>query len=629
MKGMYIMKLKKLVSLLLATVVCASAMLTSCGSKGSSEQPSSGNDSNVSSSEDNSSGDQSSDVDYVSDIETNDDGSINEDLTALELTKLMGNGINLGNTMEAYTHRYGKEDIFTDESENAWGQPITTQEMLDGMKAAGFDSIRIPVAWTNAMSYYEDGDYTIDPAYLDRVEEIINYALNADMYVVINDHWDGSWWGMFGSASEETQQAAMDMYVSMWTQIAERYNRYSDRLIFESANEELGDRLNDKDVAKDSGTLSKKGCYDKANEINQVFVDTIRSTGGNNAKRFLLIAGYNTDITNTCNNNFVMPTDTIENRLLISVHYYTPWNYCGVDSLDHWGSVQDFDEQNSLLEMMTKFTDQGYGVIIGEYGVLPKSGGEYKGDIERWTNNFLDNCDYYNYCPMLWDCSDFFVRRELKMKDDSLAQLYLDRSYSAQSSLTDEEIKANAKAQMDKEYAAAEERAFEGISIPASDDQAIAWIMYSSSDWNFSYCVGDTYDPTEKTEGVIANNVVIEGAGEYSVSLDFSQCGVAKGVSFSALGVSNGESLLPGMIITIDEILINDEPIELQGTPYTSSDDGKCTRVNLYNEWVSSVPDDARTAAGDKSDLTPTPMNLSSSQQITTLTVNFTVTLPE
>lgn len=625
MKGLYIMKLKKISALLLAAAMCASVMMTSCsGSKdSSSDAPVSSGTPDTSGTADNS--DASS---GGSSVETNDDGSVNEALTALELTKLMGNGINLGNTMEAYTHRYGNDDIWPDESENAWGQPITTQEMLDGMKAAGFDSIRIPVAWTNAMSYYEDGDYTIAPVYLDRVEEIVNYALNADMYVIINDHWDGSWWGMFGSATEETREAAMEMYKSMWSQIAERFKNYSDRLIFESANEELGDRLNDKDVAKDSGTLSKKQCYETANLINQTFVDLIRASGGNNAKRFLLIAGYNTDITNTCNSNFVMPTDTIENKLLVSVHYYTPWNYCGVDAIDHWGSIQDFEEQNSLLEMMTRFTDEGYGVIIGEYGVLPKSGGIYKGDIERWTNNFLDNCDYYNYCPMLWDCSDFFVRRDLKMKDESLAQLYLDRSYSAQSSLTDDEIKANAKAEMDAEYAAAQDRANEGISIPASDDQAIAWIMYSSSDWNISYCVGDTYDPTERTEGLIASNVIIDGAGEYSVSLDFTECGVARGVSFSALGVSNGEKLLPGMIITIDEVLLDGEPFELIGTPYTSSDDGKCTRVNLYNEWVNAVPDEARTADGDLSDATPTPMKIPSSKQMSKLTVKFTVTMP-
>ena len=117
----------------------------------------------------------------------------NSEMSSIELTKVMGNGINLGNTMEAY----GRGSLGTNADvtayETFWGQPVTTQEMITGMKDAGFDSIRIPVAWTNMMAF-ETGDYTINPAYLDRVGEIIEYAYNADMYVILNDHWDGGWW---------------------------------------------------------------------------------------------------------------------------------------------------------------------------------------------------------------------------------------------------------------------------------------------------------------------------------------------------------------------------------------------------------------------------------------------------
>ena len=214
-------------------------------------------------------------------IETMDNGYMRKDLSASELTVLMGNGINLGNTMEAY----GRISLGTEAPvsgyETFWSQPVTTQEMITGMKNAGFDTLRIPVAWTNAMDY-ESGDYTIREDYLNRVEEIINYALNENMYVVINDHWDGGWWGMFGSASEETRQKAWDLYTSMWTQIAERYKEYSDYLIFESANEELGNRLNDTDVAADSGALSADECYEMTLKINQKVVDIVHGTGGNN-----------------------------------------------------------------------------------------------------------------------------------------------------------------------------------------------------------------------------------------------------------------------------------------------------------------------------------------------------------
>ena len=185
---------------------------------------------------------------------------------------------------------------------------------------------------------YESGDYTIDSALMDRVDEVVTWALDADMYVIINDHWDGGWWGMFGSAEQETRDKAMEMYKAMWTQIGERFADRSYKLIFESANEELGDRLNDKEITGSRGVLSEKECYETANEINSEFVKLIRSLGGRNADRFLLIAGYNTDITKTCDDRFKMPEDTADSKLLLSVHYYTPWDYCGTDGVTQWGS---------------------------------------------------------------------------------------------------------------------------------------------------------------------------------------------------------------------------------------------------------------------------------------------------
>ena len=523
--------------------------------------------------------------------------TVNTELTALELCKLMGNGINLGNTMEAYGHTsYVKGESDPTDCENFWGQPDTTKDMIAGMKAAGFDSLRVPVAWTNAIAY-ETGDYTIDELYLDRVDEIIGYAIDADMYVIVNDHWDGGWWGMFGSASEETRKQAMDMYTSMWTQIAERYNKYGDKLIFESGNEELGDRLNDKDIAKDSGTLRKDDCYKKTTEINQKFVDTVRGTGGNNANRFLLIAGYNTDIECTVDKRYVMPTDTAKSKLLISVHYYTPWNYCGEKALQNWGSPIDYEQQNKLLQSMTKFTDEGYGVIIGEYAVLTNSHTP-KNDSDKFYTNFLDNCDLYNYVPMLWDCNNLYDKSVCKITDESMSKLFGDRSASAQKDLSDDDIKKNAQASLDESLKKANEEQAKDIDIPASDDYAVAWIMYNSKDYNMSYCVGNVYDPTVMTAGIKATNAKIEGDGTYEVSLDFTSAGKANGVAFSALGISNAEKLFPGCAVKIEEIKVNGEPVDIVAPGYTSSDDGKCTRVNIYNEWVNGVPDDARSVDG-------------------------------
>lgn len=539
-------------------------------------------------------------------IDTWDNGQIREDLTSLELVRLMGNGANLGNTMEAYGHKEPGIGASVSAYETLWGQPETTQEIISALKAAGFDTLRIPVAWTNTMNY-EAGDYTIRADYLDRVEEIINYALNEDMYVVINDHWDGGWWGMFGSAKKETRDAAADLYVSMWTQIAERYKEYSDHLIFESANEELGDRLNDIDVAPDSDTLSEDECYETANRINQTFVDTVRGTGGNNAKRFLLIAGYNTDIKKTCDERFKMPTDTVENRLLLSVHYYTPWGFCGGPSVSRWGREKEYKEQNELLAMMTKFTDRGYGVVFGEYSVALMSDGSVKENAKMFFENFLDNCDLYGYCPVLWDCSNYFVRKDKAFFDESIADFFASRSLSAQSKMSGDEIRDAAVSGMDAALAAAvladaaAEEAGETISI--GDEKAIAWIMYNSNDWLLSYSVGDVYDPISKSDGMIATDVEVTGAGTYTVGLDFTgtELGYANSMAFSALAIANGEILFPGYLIEVREIKVNGSVYKPLAEPYTTSDDGICTRVNLYNGWVDTLPEEARNASGDLS----------------------------
>ncbi|MBQ9382762.1 MAG: glycoside hydrolase family 5 protein [Ruminiclostridium sp.] len=547
------------------------------------------------------------------------------ELTALEVTKLMGNGINLGNTMEAYNHKAYLSGTDPTSFEGLWGMPRTTQEMIDGMKAAGFDTLRVPVAWTNGMNY-ESGDYTIDERLLARVEEIVNYALKADMYVIVNDHWDGDWWAMFGSASEDTSGKAMDIYTSMWTQVAGRFRDYPYKLVLESANEELGDGLNNKEYWEDSGALSADEVYDKIYEINSEFVKTVRASGGKNADRFLLIAGYNTDIDHTVDDRYKMPEDTAENKLIISVHYYSPWDYCGTKAVDQWGSPLQYKEQNEMLAKLTKFTEKGYGVIIGEYGVLTDGMPTPKPDTDIYFTNFLNNCDLYNYCPLLWDCNGLYRRREGKIYDETVAKLFLDRSFSAQSSLTDEQIKENAEKGMADALEAAEARMSDEGGIPAADDTAVAWIMYQSGDYSVSYSVGDIYDPTNKTVGVKATNALITGDGEYTVKLDMTDVGGGKGVNFSALGIYNGETLFPDHVIAIKSFRVNGEETVLDGKEYTCSDDGKCTRVNLYNQWVTKAPDDPRMADGTADEASAQIWKPGKNEKIYTVEMTFTFT---
>lgn len=561
-----------------------------------------------------------------------DNGVMREGLTALEATRLMGNGINLGNTLEACDNNVGIKTNAPLSYETYWGQPKTTQAMIDGMKAAGFDTIRIPVAWmTNATHLYE-GDYTIDAGYMDRVEEVVRYARKAGMYVIINDHWDGGWYGMFGSESAETRALAMEAYKGMWQQIAERFRDYSDYLIFESANEELGGRFDENSPLYCSDSvvtyLTDDERYALTNEINQTFVDVVRATGGNNATRFLLIAGYSTNIDQTCDDRFQMPKDTVDSKLMVSVHYYDPWSYCGASSAasaTKWGKVSDYEYLDQQLAKMTKFTEAGYGVVIGEYGALPGSDG-LKDNTLAYHTAFLDACTKYNLTNCLWDCSGLYKRVSQTFADDDILAMYQEKRQANEEGQDYADVQAAAAA----EIAAAAAEApvtFQQDAVVVDDQTALAWIMWNDGSWALTHSVGDTYNADSISEGLVATNAIITGEGKYTVGLDFT--GTAQGysasVAFAAIGISNGEALYPNYVINIKEVRINGEIYRLKGRAYTTSDDGLCTRVNLYNEWVTSVPKTARLPGGNLAGATPTPINRNDAviAEIKTIEIDF------
>lgn len=571
-------------------------------------------------------------VGSAEEAEAVDNGVMREGLTALEATRLMGNGINLGNTLEACDNNVGIKTNTPLSYETHWGQPKTTQAMIDGMKAAGFDTIRIPVAWmTNATHLYE-GDYTIDADYMDRVEEVVRYARKAGMYVIINDHWDGGWYGMFGSESAETRALAMEAYKGMWQQIAERFRDYSDYLIFESANEELGGRFDENSPLYCSDSvvtyLTDDERYALTNEINQTFVDVVRATGGNNATRFLLIAGYSTDINQTCDDRFQMPKDTVDSKLMVSVHYYDPWSYCGASSAvsaTKWGKVSDYEYMDQQLAKMTKFTEAGYGVVIGEYGALPCSDG-LKDNTLAYHTAFLDACTKYNLTNCLWDCSGLYKRVSQTFADDDILAMYQEKRQANEEGQDYADVQAAAAA----EIAAAAAEApvtFQQDAVVVDDKTALAWIMWNDGSWALTHSVGDTYNADSISEGLVATNAIITGEGKYTVGLDFT--GTAQGysasVAFAAIGISNGEALYPNYLINIKEVRINGEIYRLKGRAYTTSDDGLCTRVNLYNEWVTSVPKTARLPGGNLAGATPTPINRNDAviAEIKTIEIDF------
>ena len=218
----------------------------------------------------------------------------------------------------------------------------------------------------------------------------------------------------------------MQRFAHMWEQIAASFRDYSDYLIFESQNEELGW---EKIWNPWSGTPEQKAAsYALCNEINQKFVDVVRASGGNNAKRHLLISGYNTGIDRTCDGLFRMPDDPAD-RMAVSVHYYSPAGFAILEedadwgkASATWGSEQEYAALRSEMDMLkSSFTDKGIPVIIGEYGCPTKN--KEPESVRRFLTAVCDEAYKRGHCPVLWSTPGGHYNRETcKMEDQQLQQ---------------------------------------------------------------------------------------------------------------------------------------------------------------------------------------------------------------
>lgn len=334
------------------------------------------------------------------------------DMTTQQIVEDMGLGINLGNTLEATGGTFDTVLGY----EKSWGSPEITRPLIQGYADAGFGVLRVPVAWSNLMA----DDYTISPQLLARVDEVIGWAVDSGMYVIMNIHWDGGWWEKFPEDKDE----CMKKYTRIWEQLCDYYGDYGDKLMFESLNEELNW---DSVWNKYSGTTgeNKEQVYALANEINQKFVDIVRGSGGNNAGRHLLIAGYNTDIGLTCDDLFVMPDDPA-GRCAVSVHYYTPSTFCLLEKDASWGKAKktwgtkaDVAEMEKYMDMMKEhFVDKGIPVIVGEYGCVGVKNKTAE-QIRRFNLIAAEEMLSRKMCPVLWDIKGLFYDRYFfTMKDE-------------------------------------------------------------------------------------------------------------------------------------------------------------------------------------------------------------------
>ncbi len=344
-----------------------------------------------------------------------------DNISAAEIADVMSPGWNLGNQLEANSATKVGTEWKNYPGETAWGNPTITAGMFKSVKEAGFKSVRIPVSYLDYIGDEASG-YKIDEAWMNRIKEVVDLALAEGLYACINMHGDGynsvanSW--LLCNITDETKQTAIkDKYGKVWTQIAQTFADYDEHLIFESMNEEFDGSTYD--LSK-----IKKAWYDNINAYNQIFVDSVRQVSTNNAKRWLLIPGWNTDINATVGNyGFKFPEDTHrdasieENRIMVSVHYYEPWGFAGGEDGGNtqWGSFTTdavhtaATVENGMAKAFDKlrdaFTSQGIPVIIGEYGAIDKTEHDPDSNLYRayFDRKVCENAKRVGAIPIYWD----------------------------------------------------------------------------------------------------------------------------------------------------------------------------------------------------------------------------------
>jgi endoglucanase len=283
--------------------------------------------------------------------------------TAPQLAAKINLGWNIGNSLEAIG------------SETAWGNPMVTKALIDKVKLSGFNAIRIPCSWNQYMANSSTAQLKIE--WLNRVKEVVQYCVDNGMYAIVNIHWDGGW--LEENCTTRSQSSVNAKQKAFWEQIATHLRDFDEHVIFASANEPHVD---------DATQMSVLNSY------HQTFINAVRSTGGRNSYRVLAIQGPSTDIVKTNNLMNTLPTDQIANRMMVEVHYYTPWNFCGMTADASWGKMfyywgqgyhsttdplrnATYGEEAELVNyfqmMKTKFVDKGIPVVLGEYGAIRRS----------------------------------------------------------------------------------------------------------------------------------------------------------------------------------------------------------------------------------------------------------------
>jgi endoglucanase len=329
------------------------------------------------------------------------------DSTATQMASRIKLGWNIGNTLEATG------------GETAWGNPMVSNELIQLVKASGFDAIRIPASWDQ---YANQDTAEIDVNWLNRVKEVVQYCVDNDMPVILNIHWDGGW--LENNVTTESQVANNAKQRAFWQQIATHLRDFDERLMFAGANEP------NVDTAQQMAVLLS---------YHQTFIDAVRETGGRNAYRILVVQGPNTDIERTSELMSQMPVDTVQNRLMAEVHFYTPYQFALMTEDADWGNQffywgagnhsttdtahnptwgEEADIESLMVLMKNKFVDQGVPVVLGEFGARRRidqlSGADLQLHLESraaWYRYVTERALANGILPYVWDAASDVIDR--------------------------------------------------------------------------------------------------------------------------------------------------------------------------------------------------------------------------
>jgi len=303
------------------------------------------------------------------------------DISAEELAANIRVGWNLGNTLDTSDLHWLERNAPVSQFETAWGNPVTTIAMINAVKEAGFDAIRIPVSWSKAANR----NYVIRDAWMNRVKQVVNYAVSNDMYIILNTHHDEDIFKFRDSEMAESRRA----FQAIWKQIADNFKNYDEKLIFEGLNEP---RTKGSPAEWNGGTGEERN---NLNILNQLFVDTVRASGGNNLMRVLMVPTYAASSLAVAMNALTIPSDPQNsvNKIIVSIHAYEPYNFAlNENSTVNTWSVSRTSDTAPITERIDRaynlFISKGIPVIMGEFGALNKGNEEARAQWAEFYTSY-------------------------------------------------------------------------------------------------------------------------------------------------------------------------------------------------------------------------------------------------